>query len=279
MSRNCRGQTRGEDFCLRPALQLQVKGLVSQAMIEPMHGMEPAGSPEAEEQEEELNFSSPRTPFLGRKVPLQSTYNAFCVDRGSLIATPPPPKRNKRNRSQVPLGALQASSVIKAPPVQLPLDTQGGAGGEPSGHGGLSDEARREILLRNKVMYMETHPARKENVKALLKQGWKVPRKTVMRDDFTTYVHGRSVEKRLGGRSYFPIGEKNWHASRSDAAFEKGVHKWPRQPLHGAINSPLQRCQTAPGSLKSMGTPYGEGPSWLLGKPWRSLDGTLHEVG
>ena len=26
MSRNCRGQTRGEDFCLRPALQLQVKG-------------------------------------------------------------------------------------------------------------------------------------------------------------------------------------------------------------------------------------------------------------
>ena len=68
-------------------------------------------------------------------MPRQSTYNSFCDDRGSLVATPPPPKRNKRtgyrwagckalanssrNRSEVPLGSLETSSIIKAGLSQL----------------------------------------------------------------------------------------------------------------------------------------------------------------
>ncbi|CAE7938503.1 CPK2, partial [Symbiodinium necroappetens] len=216
-----------------------------------------------------MDFTSPRTPFLGRKVPLQSTYNSFCDDRGSLVATPPPPKRNKRNRSEVPLGSLETSSIIKAPPMLLPFDTKG----VPSGRGGLSDE---EILLRSKLLYLDPHPSRQENTKAIFKQGWKQLGKTVMRDNFTSYPHSRSAEKRLGGRSYFPVGEKNWHSCKSDAAFNQGVHQWPRRPLHGPSNGP-QRCQTAPGSLKPAAL-YGEGPSRLLGKPWRSLDGSLHEI-
>lgn len=169
----------------------------------------------------------------------------------------------------MPLGSLETSSIIKAPPMLLPFDTKG----VPSGRGGLSDE---EILLRSKVLYLDPHPARQENAKAIFKQGWKQPGKTVMRDNFTTHPHSRSAEKRLGGRSYFPVGEKNWHSCKSDAAFNQGVHQWPRRPLQGPSNGP-QRCQTAPESLKPAAR-YGEGTSKLLGKPWRSLDGTLHEV-
>ncbi|CAE7225771.1 CPK2 [Symbiodinium pilosum] len=234
-----------EDFCLRPSLELQAKG--SSGLIVCKHPSllsEPRLGAETDEDEAEadLDFRDPRTPFLGRKTPMQSTYNSFCVDRGSLIATPPPPKRNRRNRSEVPLGALETSAVIKAPPILGVFDTKG----VPSGRGGLSDE---EILLRNQLLYMDPHPARQENTKAVLKQGFKPLNKTVARSDFTTYVHSRSAEQRLGGRSYFPVGEKNWHTSKSDVAFEQGVHKWPRQPLHRPSNCPLQRCKTAPGRL------------------------------
>lgn len=271
--RNLTQTSYREDFCLRPALQVHAKGGSGLVVCKPSSLPVPRTGELVESEEaddDKMDFTSPRTPFLGRKVPLQSTYNSFCDDRGSLVATPPPPKRNKRNRSEVPLGSLETSSIIKATPMLLPFDTKG----VPSGRGGLSDE---EILLRSKLLYLDPHPSRQENTKAIFKQGWKQLGKTVMRDNFTSYPHSRSAEKRLGGRSYFPVGEKNWHSCKSDAAFNQGVHQWPRRPLHGPSNGP-QRCQTAPGSLKPA-LLYGEGPSRLLGKPWRGLDGSLHEVG
>eukprot|EP00439_Symbiodinium_sp_Y106_P064604 s1136_g10.t1 len=245
--RNLTQTSYREDFCLRAALQVQAKGGSGLVVCKPStlpapRTYESVQSEEADD--DKMDFTNPRTPFLGRKVPLQSTYNSFCDDRGSL-----------------------------APPMLLPFDTKG----VPSGRGGLSDE---EILLRSKVLYLDPHPARQENAKAIFKQGWKQPGKTVMRDNFTTHPHSRSIkgsaEKRLGGRSYFPVGEKNWHSCKSDAAFNQGVHQWPRRPLQGPSNGP-QRCQTAPESLKPAAR-YGEGTSKLLGKPWRSLDGTLHEI-
>eukprot|EP00435_Cladocopium_sp_Y103_P053663 s1325_g17.t1 len=167
----------------------------------------------------EWNFSDPRTPHCGQ-VDVLSTYNSFCSDRGSLIATPPPPKRNKRNRSQVPLGSLEEASIIKAPPISLPFDTRG----FPSGRGGLSDEAL-------------------------------------------------SVELRFfGGRSHWHVGEREWCSSKSDVAFQQGVHKWPR-PLGAGQNLPLRRCGTAP--ARSIESVFGRGPvaSVLLrqGKPVSTL--------
>ncbi|CAE7731803.1 CPK2, partial [Symbiodinium microadriaticum] len=240
--RNLTQTSYREDFCLRPALQVHAKGGSGLVVCKPSSLPVPRTGELVESEEaddDKMDFTSPRTPFLGRKVPLQSTYNSFCDDRGSLVATPPPPKRNKRNRSEVPLGSLETSSIIKATPMLLPFDTKG----VPSGRGGLSDE---EILLRSKLLYLDPHPSRQENTKAIFKQGWKQLGKTVMRDNFTSYLHSRSAEKRLGGRSYFPVGEKNWHSCKSDAAFNQGVHQWPRRPLHGPSNGP-QRCQTAPG--------------------------------
>mmetsp|Transcript_46117 Transcript_46117/g.107895 ORF Transcript_46117/g.107895 Transcript_46117/m.107895 type:complete len:296 (-) Transcript_46117:131-1018(-) len=264
-----------EDFCLRPSLQLQKKGhsglvicVPAPVQLEARTAWAPGG--EDEEDDDALNFSDPRMPFRGRRVPMQSTYNSFCVDRGTLVATPPPEKRNRRNRSEVPLGALQTSAIIQAPPILLPFDTKG----VPSGRGGFSDE---EIMQQSKALHMDPHPARKENTKELFKQGGRPSYKTVTRSTYTTYPHSRSVEARLGGRSYFPTGEKSWHSSKSDAAFQQGVHKWPRQPLYGPSNGSLSRCRTAPGSLKLAGTTYGEGPARSMGRPWRSLDGTMHE--
>ena len=52
------------------------------------------------------SFVALRGPFG----PRLSTYNSFCIDRGSLIATPPPPKRNKRKGTAVRV--LQARIVF-----------------------------------------------------------------------------------------------------------------------------------------------------------------------
>ncbi|CAJ1424719.1 unnamed protein product [Effrenium voratum] len=257
-----------EDYCLRSELKKFSAGAEPSrprtvAAPEALEALE-----EEEEAEDEWNFSDPRTPFCGLKTPLLSTYNSFCIDRGSLIATPPPPKRNKRNRSEVPLGALE-DAEIHAPPIWQPFDTRGAV----SGRGGLSDE---EILVRNKVLYVDPHPARQLQAAAAFEHGpWRPGNvKSLTKSSYTTYVHSRSVEKRLGGRSHWQVGEKNWQASKSDAAFEQGIHKWPR-PLAAPNHSRrTQRCATAP----PRPTVFGEGPRHTLGRPWRALDGVIQEV-
>lgn len=214
----------------------------------------------------EWNFSDPRTPHCGR-VDLLSTYNAFCSDRGSLIALPPPPKRNKRNRSQVPLGSLDEASVIKAPAISLPFDTRG----FPSGRGGLSDE---EILSRSQLLYVDPHPAKQQS-NTWSRRPWPQG-KSQSKSSYTTYPHSRSVELRFfGGRSHWHVGEREWYSSKSDVAFQQGCHKWPR-PLGAGQNLPLRRCGTAP--ARSIESVFGRGPVAKVGQPWKSLDGSIQEL-
>mmetsp|Transcript_9320 Transcript_9320/g.22224 ORF Transcript_9320/g.22224 Transcript_9320/m.22224 type:complete len:185 (-) Transcript_9320:359-913(-) len=87
--RNLTQTSYREDFCLRAALQVQAKGGSGLVVCKPStlpapRTYESVQSEEADD--DKMDFTNPRTPFLGRKVPLQSTYNSFCDDRGSLVA-------------------------------------------------------------------------------------------------------------------------------------------------------------------------------------------------
>jgi hypothetical protein len=176
-----------------------------------------------------------------------SSYGLMCHDNKSMNSMHPHGKKNKhrvmetavkRNRSLVPLGSSDPNCTIHAPTSWIPFDTKG----QVSGRGGLTDE---EIMSWGKSLCVHPHPATQLNAHKSFTAFADHPgnTKTLTQTTFNSGLHARTSRTRMGGHGYWKPGDKSWHTCKSHAAFELGVHNWPREQPQVARLSSVERLQ------------------------------------
>eukprot|EP00930_Biecheleria_cincta_P088209 TRINITY_DN77441_c0_g1_i1.p1 TRINITY_DN77441_c0_g1~~TRINITY_DN77441_c0_g1_i1.p1 ORF type:complete len:336 (+),score=28.18 TRINITY_DN77441_c0_g1_i1:51-1058(+) len=181
-----------------------------------------------------------------------SSYGLMCHDRNTVNGKQPHGKSNKqrvmetaikRHRSLVPLGSSDPNSTIHAPISWIPFDTKG----QVSGRGGLTDE---EIMAYGKPLCVHPHPATQLNAHKSFTAFADHPGNTKSMNQITFHsgLHARTSRARMGGHGYWKPGDKSWHTCKSHAAFELGVHSWPREQPQVARLSSVERLERSSSS-------------------------------